>query len=209
MRLGKELIGKPIYSISDGRHLGGVKDLYMDQACETLMGLYLGSEGLFSRKANIILIENVMVLGVDAVLVNESDVITDSNERPEVSGWLRREELQGRNVDTPGGTKVGTVGDILLDEKAHISGFTLARVFVEGPLAESRRVSKQAVVDVGATDEVMTLDLAKAELPATEALAEATMEIEDESAADEAVAIAQEEMEAIEPPVETEDPSDT
>jgi uncharacterized protein YrrD len=165
MRQGKELIGKPIYSVSDGRHLGAVRDLYLDSQLDSLMGLYLGSEGLFSRRASLITWENVQVLGLDAVLVHDSDVVTDSNERPEVAGWMRREDLQGRNVETPGGTKVGTIGDVLLDEEARVVGFTLGRVFVEGPIAETRRVLKSAVITSGAADEVITVDLAKAEQP--------------------------------------------
>ena len=51
MRLGKELIGKPIYSLTDGRHLGNVKDLYLDLDVVTLNGIFLGHEGLFNRKA--------------------------------------------------------------------------------------------------------------------------------------------------------------
>ena len=163
MRLGKELIGKPIYSVTDGRQLGNVKDIYLDLELSLLNGIFLGHEGLFNRKARVIAREHIAVFGYDAVLVTDSDVETDNNDTPEVELWLRRENVQGRGIETPGGTKVGTVGDILFDEKAKVVGFSLARIFVDGPVAEKRIVMKGAVADAGGKDGIVTIDLAKAE----------------------------------------------
>lgn len=163
MRLGKDLIGKPIYSMTDGRLLGSVKDLYLDQDLELLTGVYVGSEGLLKRKALLIPRRSIMVFGVDAILAKSSDVVTDDEEAEEAKHWLRREDLQKREIDTPGGTKVGTIGDILLDGEAQIIGFSLGKVFVEGPVAESRRIMKGAIEDTGRDDGVMTVDLSKAE----------------------------------------------
>lgn len=163
MRLGKELIGKPIYSLTDGRELGSVKDIYLDLDLNLLNGIFLGTEGLFSRKARVITRDNIAVFGYDAVLVKGSDVETDSNETPEVELWLRREVVQGRSIETPGGTKVGSVGDILFDEKAKVVGFSLARVYVAGPIADKMVVMKEAVTDTGGKDGIVTVDLSKAE----------------------------------------------
>jgi len=163
MRLGKELIGKPIYSMTDGRQLGNVKDIYLDLKLSRLNGIFLGHEGIFNRKARVIARENIAVFGYDAVLVTDSDVETDNNDTPEVELWIRRENFQGRGIETPGGTKVGTVGDILFDEKAKVVGFSLARVFVAGPVAEKRVVMKDAVADAGGKEGIVTVDLAKAE----------------------------------------------
>lgn len=163
MRLGKDLIGKPVYSITDGRLLGTVKDLFLDQDLELLTGIYLGSEGLIKRKSLLIVRRNIMVFGIDAILAKASDIVTDDEQIEESKHWLRREDLQKREIDTPGGTKVGTVGDILLDTEAHITGFSLGKVYVEGPVADSRRILKGAIVDTGRDDGVMTVDLSKAE----------------------------------------------
>jgi uncharacterized protein YrrD len=163
MRLGKDLIGKPIYSMTDGRLLGSVKDLYLDKDLELLTGIYLGSEGLIKRKSLLITRRNVNVFCIDAILAKASDVVTDDDEAKEAEHWLRREDLQKREIDTPGGTKVGSIGDILLDEEAHVVGFSLGKVFVEGPVAESRRILKGAIIDTGRDDGVMTVDLSKAE----------------------------------------------
>ena len=163
MRLGKELIGKPIYSMTDGRQLGNVKDVYLDLGLGVLNGIFLGHEGLFNRKARVITRKNIAVFGYDAVLVTAADVETDNNETPEVDVWLRRESVQGRGIETPGGTKVGTVGDILFDKDAKVVGFSLARVYVAGPVADKRVILKEAVTDTGGKDGIVTVDLSKAE----------------------------------------------
>ena len=163
MRLGKDLIGKPIYSMTDGRLLGSVKDLYLDKDLELMTGIYVGSEGLINRKALLITRRNVIVFGIDAILAKSSDVVTDDSQADEAKHWLRRDDLQKREIDTPGGTKVGSIGDILLDEEARIMGFSLGKVFVEGPVAESRRILKGAIIDTGRDDGIMTVDLSKAE----------------------------------------------
>ncbi len=177
MRLGKDLIGKPIFSAADGKYVGDVKDLYLDPDAISVVGIFLGKEGLISRKDLLIPRDNVVVFGLDAILVKDANAATDSNQYAPVADWLRRNRLQGRDIDTPGGTKVGTVGDVIVDTNADILGFSLARVFVEGPVAEKRLISRGAVQDVGERDGVMTVDLSLAESATLDAL---PAEIEEE-----------------------------
>jgi uncharacterized protein YrrD len=161
--MGKDLIGKPIMSMTDGRLLGNVRDLYVNPDLYWLTGVHVGHEGLIKRKSLLIKRENVAVFGIDAILVKNSDVVTDDKEHPEVEEWLRLDKLRGREVDTPGGTKVGTVGDIILSEDGHVMGFVLSRVFVEGPIAQKGTIPRDTLIDTGSEDKVMTIDLTKVE----------------------------------------------
>ena len=163
MRLGKDLVGKPIISVSDGRELGTVKDLYLDGYLTGVAGVYLGPVRVLGRRAQLIHGKDVTVFGVDAVLVKRSEAVTDSGEVPDWSKWVRRDRLHGRQAATTGGTKVGTIADVILDESMQIIGFSLARVFVEGPIAERRALVRGAVVDVGSEDDTMIVDLSIAE----------------------------------------------
>jgi uncharacterized protein YrrD len=165
MRAGKELVGKPIYSVDEGRQIGKVKDLYVDSGLNRVIGIHLGTEGLIRRKALLVPGEDVVVLGVDAVLVRHSGAITDDSDFLPAKEWLRREKLDGRQVDTPGGTKLGTIGDIIVDQNGNITGFILGRTFVEGPLGDKRTVDRSVVLDMGQEDGIMTIDL-----PALEAM---------------------------------------
>lgn len=106
---------------------------------------------------------DVVVFGIDAILVKNADVETDNKQLEEANQWLRLEKLRGREVDTPGGTKVGAIGDIVLGEEGEISGFSLGRVFVEGPIAEKGIIPRSTIIDSGQVDGLMTVDLQKVE----------------------------------------------
>lgn len=163
MRFGKDIIGKPVISVNEGRHIGEVKDLYMNKELSQVVGLHLGREGLIKRKDLIIPLANVKVLGIDAILVNRSDVITDSNEFTDAQTWMKVGDLKGREVDTPGGTRVAIIGDIIVGDSAEVEGFAFSRVYVEGPIATKRLIMRSAVLDTGNTDGAMTIDISKAE----------------------------------------------
>ena len=163
MRLGKDLLDKPLISVTDGRIVGRVKDLYLDNNLEKIVGLYLGSEGIFSRKSMLVSRDRVTLLGIDAILAADSDVVIDESVATEIDQWVRRQELVGREVDTTGGTKVGVIGDVIINDDDGVIGFKLARVFVEGPIAKKQAVAREVVVDTGAEDGVMTIDLAQSE----------------------------------------------
>lgn len=162
-RLGKDFVNKAVISLDEGRLLGRIQDLYLDSQLTSVNGLYMGSQGLIKRKSLVIPRDAIVVLGVDAVLVKSGDVITDDQVVPEAKGWFRRDKLSGREVDTPGGTKLGVVGDVVVEDDGTISAFALSRVHVEGPLAESRLISRQAVIDTGYEDGHMNADLSALE----------------------------------------------
>ncbi len=163
MRLGKDFIDKPIYTLDEGKLLGKVQDLYLDDSLETVLGVYLGAQGLVRRRAQLIRSGDVTVFGVDAVLVKTAGVVTDDTELAAAKNWLRRDKVAGRDVDTPGGTRLGVLGDVLVDATGRVTGFALGRVFVEGPVAEKRIIDRSAVLDTGSVDGRMTVDLSRLE----------------------------------------------
>lgn len=165
MRLGKDLVNKQIISVTDGRSLGNAKDIYIDSELTDITGIYLGSEGLIKRKHFLITRADVVVFGIDAILVRTSDVIVEENDLPETVAWVRLSKLSKRDVDTPGGTKVASIGDIILGEQGNITGFALSRVYVEGPIEKNGTIPRTAVIDTGGDDGVMTIDLTRAENP--------------------------------------------
>ncbi len=163
MRLGKSLIGNPVFGITDGRRLGQIKDLYVDDDLSAVVGIYLGREGLLRPTPLFVERADVALFGIDVALTVATAAVYEGEEASEPPGWVRLGELQGRQVQTPGGTKIGKVADIALDEDAHITGLSLTNLSVKGPLAEAEAVARKTVVDVGAADGVMTIDLAEAE----------------------------------------------
>ncbi len=158
--LGKELVGNPIVSIDDGHILGHVKDIYVDKPLHTVEGVYLGSEGILNRQPHFISRDKITTIGQDTVLVSSSQVVQEGEAAPH---WLRRDDLTGRQVDTPGGTRIGLVDDVIIDERGDIVGVALGRVYVEGPVARNRAIKRTAVLDTGQDDGAMTIELSRAE----------------------------------------------
>ncbi len=163
MRLGKSLIGNPVYGNTDGRRLGEVKDLYLDDALSSVVGIYLGREGLLRPTRLFVESSDIALYGIDAVLAKRTFTVHEGDETPEPPGWLRLDDLRGREVHTPGGTRIGRVGDIALDEEARVTGFILVNLSVKGPVAEAEAVARKVVVEVEDEEGVMTIDLAEAE----------------------------------------------
>jgi sporulation protein YlmC with PRC-barrel domain len=163
MRLGRDLENKPIVTISDGRILGRVKDFYVDQNLSGLAGLFIGTEGVIRRKDRIIPSEGIILLGIDVILVKNADVITTSQALPASDDWLRLSDLKGREVHTPGGTKLATIDDVTLDEQGAVTGFTLFRVFVSGPLADKSYVPREVLVDTFQRSDALLVDFPKLE----------------------------------------------
>jgi uncharacterized protein YrrD len=164
MFLGKDIIGGPVITISDGRSIGRVKDIYLTADLQSVAGIYLGTEGLFSRRSLLVRSEDVVTMGKDAVLVKHDEVIQEERDLSEAEEtWLRRDELQGRTVDSPGGTKVGKVGDVIINKEGKVLGFSLSQVYISGPIADNRSVAIHTVQDLGHEDGIMTIDLEQAE----------------------------------------------
>ncbi|MGD8585566.1 MAG: PRC-barrel domain-containing protein [Chloroflexota bacterium] len=163
MRVAQEIMNVPVISANDGQEVGKVKGFYIDQNLTHLLAISLGSEGLFSRKETLIKWPDVVTFGQDAILIKDANCVIETSEVENFEDFVERDEIGGRSVETPGGTKIGRVGDLIFDEKAMISGFALSQIYVSGPIAANRAVSRKAVVDVGNEDGIMTADLSEAE----------------------------------------------
>ncbi len=178
MRLGKDLLNKPIYSVLDGRNLGTVKDIYLDNDLTAITGIFIGQEGMIRRKTYLIPRAGVIVFGIDAILTKNPDVVAEESATEAAADWVRLSKLRGREVDTPNGTKVATIGDIVIGETGEIAGFTLAKVHVDGPIADKGAIARTTLIDTGHADGVMTIDLTKAETTDLTALPPASAKIE-------------------------------
>lgn len=185
MRLGKDLDNKPIISVSDGQILGRTKDLYVNQDLTQLAGLFVGTEGVIRRTDRIIPSDRIVLFGIDVILVKDPDVITTAKAMPETDKWHRLSQLHGREVHTPGGTKLATIDDIMLDEQGAVSGFSLSRVFVTGPLADQPVIPREVVVDAFQSGDALLVDFPQLEAMYAEPQKETDAPVPDKPAPEE------------------------
>ena len=156
---------KLLISITNGEKLGEIKDLYFDSELTKMTVVLAGSEGgLFSQKDLAITRHDIQVYGVDAWLIAGADTVVRLENIADVDTFVTLSDLRGREIQTEGRTRIGTVGDVLLDAEARVLGFALQKVYVqEGPLAEQKTIARSAIVDVGSKDTPMLTVLAQAE----------------------------------------------
>lgn len=161
---------KLLISITNGEKLGEIKDLYFDSELTRVMVVVVGSEGgLFSRKNLVIARPDIQVYGVDVWLIAGADTVVRLDNIADADTFVTLSDLRGREIQTEAGTKIGTVGDVLLDVEARVLGFALHNVYVQkGPLAERKNIARSAIVDVGSKDTPMLTVLAQAEATSIE-----------------------------------------
>ena len=160
----RELSNKPLFSITDGKKLGEIKGLYLDLDMRQVAGIFLGTEGFINRKVLAIPRSSVQVYGIDAWLVSGPDTAVALEDIPDSATFNLVSALRGREVQTEGGTKLAVVEDVLLDNESRVLGFTLGKVYAEGPLADRKIIVREAITDLGDEDKPMTVVLAQAEL---------------------------------------------
>ena len=163
MITSKEQSNKPLISITDGKKLGEIKDLYLDQDMRQIAAVFLGKEGLLSRKALMIPRSAVQVYGIDVWLVSGPDTVMGPEGIPESGTFTLIGDLRGRELQTEGGTKIGMIDHVILDNDARVLGFGLGKVYSQGPLAERRMLAREAILDLGDAKKPMTVNLAQAE----------------------------------------------
>lgn len=159
----KEHSGKLLVSLTDGKKLGKVEDLYLDSDARRVVSVFLGTEGFISRKALAIARGDVRVVGVDVLLVAGPDVVQALESIPDSATFTRVDDLRGRDVQTEGGTRIGVVEDVLLDDEMRVLGIRLGKVFVQGPVAERKAIAREALTSLGSKDVPMTAVMEKAE----------------------------------------------
>ena len=162
MRRSKGFTGKRIVSVDHGRDLGVVKDVYFDRTLSHIAGLFLGNEGLLSRKALLVPASAITLFGQDAMLVKHVEAVTNSTQA-DITKWIRRDHIQGRVITTADGTKVATINDLLVDEQGIVKAFSLAMIFLDSPITQTRLIRRNLLLDIGSPTSPMTIDLAKAE----------------------------------------------
>ncbi len=143
----KDIHNKPLISVTEGKKVGDLKDLYLDTDLTRVAAVFLGREGLFKPRITIVDRSFIQVCGVDAWLTVGSDVAAALPDGDDAPSLLLAGDLHGREITTEGGTQIGTIGDILLDGSGLVAGFQLDRIYVKGPLADKKIIPREAVLE--------------------------------------------------------------
>jgi uncharacterized protein YrrD len=165
MQKTKDFQGKLLISVTDGRQLGEIKDVYLDKDAKEVIAVYLGKTktGMLTRKSRLIHIDQIRLFGADAWLVNGSDKVVTADEVEGAKDFILAEDLRGRTVQTDGHTKIGTVGDIIVNANLDVVGFEFEKMHIKGPLSETNAISRAAITRFGKNHAPIVAALEQAE----------------------------------------------
>ncbi|MEP7357321.1 MAG: PRC-barrel domain-containing protein [Anaerolineales bacterium] len=163
MTTGKALQHTALISMTNGKIIGQIKDLYLDPDLNQVAAVHLGKEGVLRRQAHAIGREAIQVYGEDVWLVTGPDSIVNRKQIPDANHLVLLSDLRGREIHTEGGTHIGTVEDVILDAQANVLGFTLGKMRMQGPLGERKTIARAAVTGMGGKGVPMTAMMDRAE----------------------------------------------
>ena len=102
-----ECVGLPVISASDGGIVGRVKDFLISYKDKSIYGVTL--EGNLFTNTRIILLEDVLRIGKDAMVVCSKDIVRSSNRKAHYN-------MKDKEVYTRDGINLGIVKDIRINE---------------------------------------------------------------------------------------------
>ena len=146
MRKAADLIKKQIVQVDTGNIVGNVADLLLDldagrlAAVVTMAGRW--------RETTLIAWEQILVSTGDVILVKPGIEPQAASATPHFQVLLERNiHLHGTPVLTDKGEKIGSLGEMLIDDAGHIQAYTVNRGFLG---SERHFVPTSGIISVGA-----------------------------------------------------------
>lgn len=151
MRKSNELIGKSIVAQGTGERLATVYDVVVDQAVQHVVALLIESGG-WLRDARVVPWNRIVSIG-DVILVrSDAPVIITARDAAITDQVAHPARVTGTTVVTDGGEKLGTVGDLFIDDEGRVLGFEVKQGFLSLagraflPAAQVQTVGQDAVI---------------------------------------------------------------
>jgi uncharacterized protein YrrD len=130
----------PVFQISNGKTIGCVKDLCLNNEGE-IKGLIVNRKRLFSKKA-ILPIEHVQSFGLDGIIVENETCLQVQKDKSDHLFTHPHRGILGKPLLTAEGEKLGLVEDVYFNEElGTILGYEVTEGFF-ADLKEGRKVVK-------------------------------------------------------------------
>lgn len=128
MYKGSDLIGKPVVAHDTGEVIADVNDLVIDRTNHQLVGIIVEEKTWF-HEAAVIAFDRISAMLPTALMVDTSAAIVNASEIPQIQRILDRDlVLSGTRLTTLEGMDLGTIVDIIFDEKTgKIDSYETAR----------------------------------------------------------------------------------
>lgn len=111
-----DIVGKPIVSGENGKKLGQVSDLLLDDSKGRLVGVVVSNGWL--HKEQVLPFPDVQTFGGDAVITRSGGEPIGRREWRDAGMTVARSStLKGKSIVTTGGQRIGAIKDVMIDEQ--------------------------------------------------------------------------------------------
>jgi len=146
----QELVGNPVIVATNGVMIAKIQDLLIDPESLKVAAAITSKGTLLNRDVEAMPADYVSVWGKDAILAKQTDVIVKLAELDGRDGWLSvSDDIRGYEVVAEDGTRIGTLGDLVLDREGRIMGYEMSEVAVEGRVAVADWIDVKATRSLG------------------------------------------------------------
>jgi uncharacterized protein YrrD len=129
MRKAKELVGKSIVNQATGENLATVRDLIFDSDARHVAALLVDSGGWF-RDARVVCWDTIANIG-DVIMVQGDSPVVTASSAPQLSDELKQDvRISGMTIVSDSGERIGTVGDLFIDDKGEVVGYEVKQGFM-------------------------------------------------------------------------------
>ena len=144
IHMTQDLRSKPVISMVSGNILARLEDVIVAPDMRRIAAVTSRIDTAH-RKLGAIPGPEIRVWGKDALLTERHDLADRSSDPHEMIDWPSvSRQLKGCRVITTAGTHIGTLYDLIINDRGQIVGYDLLEVLIEGSIAYSRQVPAEA-----------------------------------------------------------------
>lgn len=150
MKPSKKFLSLPIVSLSEGQHIGYVKNLVIDSQSKRLAALVIDPKGFF-KDQRIIPYAKVVSVGDDAITIDKGAHVEKSASLPEILNLIKEKiTVIGTRVITQSGKTLGVVEEYYIDpDTGKITQIEISGGKIEGLLNGKALLDANYITTIG------------------------------------------------------------
>jgi uncharacterized protein YrrD len=157
---GNDVIGLKVITKADGRIISDVTDIVYTPKDNKVHALIIEEGGFFSD-AQILLIEDVLSIGKDAVIIESAEQIRKASSVPQPISTIasNSQYLTKSMVVTEEGTQLGKITDIYFDETTgNVEEFEVSEGVMKNVHSGKKRFKVEDIVTIGEDVTIVKVD---------------------------------------------------
>ena len=142
------LFGMEVVNESTGEKKAKVQNVVFDEDYGNVVALLVSGNRVMGGSR---IVRWDLVSSIGDVIVLRDDELVELKEDPEVAGLSKQSrQITGTEIVTDGGEKIGSVGDLFVDDRGAVVGYEVKRGLIGGhdflPVEKVRSAGRDAII---------------------------------------------------------------